>query len=216
MLWPDEIWPQGNGALAVLYGSSLLDPDGRFRIEAMREMIAARLHLVPRFWQLSTPRRSTSLTTCGLFLSRPPATRMRYCSPPSSSAAAWTGHGRCGGWFLPGLPDRRAGMFVKVHHAIAAVATTAAFLDATPDATQAPPRRWTPAPPPGPRDLLADNLRSHAGELGRAFSAIAEPLTTARPTGDLRRCLIINRAARPRRQVAPSSPPPERAPPTTA
>ncbi|MGE5292731.1 MAG: hypothetical protein ACM3ML_37190 [Micromonosporaceae bacterium] len=52
MLWPDEIWPQEIGVPAVLDGSRLLDPGGRFRIEAVREMIAARLHLVPRFRQL--------------------------------------------------------------------------------------------------------------------------------------------------------------------
>jgi diacylglycerol O-acyltransferase len=52
MLWPDEIWPQDIGALAVLDGSSLLDADGRFRIEAVREAVAGRLHLVPRFRQL--------------------------------------------------------------------------------------------------------------------------------------------------------------------
>jgi hypothetical protein len=52
MLWPDEIWPQEIGALAVLDGSDLAGPDGRFRVEAVREVIAARLHLVPRFRQL--------------------------------------------------------------------------------------------------------------------------------------------------------------------
>jgi hypothetical protein len=52
MLWPDEIWPQDIGALAVLDGSSLLDTNGRFRIEAVREVVAGRLHLVPRFRQL--------------------------------------------------------------------------------------------------------------------------------------------------------------------
>ena len=58
MLWPDEIWPQEIGALAILDGSSLLDPGGRFRIEAVRDAIAARLHLVPRFRQLLyLPRR---------------------------------------------------------------------------------------------------------------------------------------------------------------
>ena len=59
MLWPDEIWPQDIGALAVLDGSSLLDADGRFRIEAVREAVAGRLHLVPRFRQLLyvPPRR---------------------------------------------------------------------------------------------------------------------------------------------------------------
>ena len=44
MLWPDEIWPQEIGGLA--------GPGGRVRVEAVREVIAARLRLVPRFRQL--------------------------------------------------------------------------------------------------------------------------------------------------------------------
>lgn len=49
--WPDEIWPQEIGALAVLDGG-LAGPGGRVRVEAVREVIAARLRLVPRFRQL--------------------------------------------------------------------------------------------------------------------------------------------------------------------
>jgi len=45
MLWPDEIWPQEIGGLA--------GPGGRVRVEAVREVIAARLRLVPRFRQLA-------------------------------------------------------------------------------------------------------------------------------------------------------------------
>ena len=51
MLWPDEIWPQEIGALAVLDGG-LAGPGGRVRVEAVRGVIAARLRLVPRFRQL--------------------------------------------------------------------------------------------------------------------------------------------------------------------
>jgi diacylglycerol O-acyltransferase len=51
MLWPDEIWAQEIGALAVLDGG-LAGPGGRVRVEAVREVIAARLRLVPRFRQL--------------------------------------------------------------------------------------------------------------------------------------------------------------------
>jgi len=47
----DEIWPQEIGALAVLDGG-LAGPGGRVRVEAVREVIAARLRLVPRFRQL--------------------------------------------------------------------------------------------------------------------------------------------------------------------
>ena len=51
-------WPQDIGALALLDGTNLLDPSGRFRIEAVREAIGSRLHLVPRFRQLVyVPRR---------------------------------------------------------------------------------------------------------------------------------------------------------------
>ena len=44
MLWPDEIWPQEIGALAVLDGG-LAGPGGRVRVEAVREVIAARLRV---------------------------------------------------------------------------------------------------------------------------------------------------------------------------
>ena len=47
-------------------------------------------------------------------------------------------------WFLTGLPERRVGLFVRMHHAIAdgmaGVATIAKFLDATPNAVPAAPR----------------------------------------------------------------------------
>ena len=111
MLWPDEIWPQDIGALAVLDGSGLLEPDGRFRIEQVRQAIESRLHLVPRFRQLlHVPRRGLGRPLwvdapafelerprpgCSRF--RPPATRRSCCTPPSSCAGvAWTGHARCG------------------------------------------------------------------------------------------------------------------------
>jgi hypothetical protein len=55
MLWPDKIWPQDIGALGVLDGNGLFEPGGRVRIDAVREAIAPRLHLVPRFRQLLCP-----------------------------------------------------------------------------------------------------------------------------------------------------------------
>ena len=80
MLWPEELgWSQDIGALVILDGRGLLDVDGRFRIETIREQIGSRLHLVPRFRQLlyrpglglgwplwiDAPRRSISPSTCG-------------------------------------------------------------------------------------------------------------------------------------------------------
>ena len=53
MLWPEELgWSQDIGALAILDGRRLLDADGRFQIERVRDRVQERLHLVPRFRQL--------------------------------------------------------------------------------------------------------------------------------------------------------------------
>jgi diacylglycerol O-acyltransferase / wax synthase len=75
-------------------------------------------------------------------------------------------------------------MFVKMHHAIAdgiaGVATLGALLDTDPDGHTGPAQPWTPAPPPTARDLFADSLRRHIDGLGRAFSALTQPVTSAR------------------------------------
>jgi hypothetical protein len=58
MLWPDQLWPQEIGAVIWLDGRGLFDDEGRFRIDAVRQMIEGRLHEVPRLRQiLYSPRR---------------------------------------------------------------------------------------------------------------------------------------------------------------
>src|SRR5215211_8248736 len=52
LLWDDYGWSTDIGGLAILDGTSLLDPDGHLRIEAIRQRLEPRLHLVPRFRQL--------------------------------------------------------------------------------------------------------------------------------------------------------------------
>jgi diacylglycerol O-acyltransferase / wax synthase len=52
MLWEDYGWSSDIGGLATLDGTSLLDRDGRVRIEAVRRQLEQRLHLVPRFRQV--------------------------------------------------------------------------------------------------------------------------------------------------------------------
>lgn len=90
MVWPDDRWPQDIGALAVLDDASLIDPDGRFRIEAVRQAVEAQLHLVPRFRQvLHVPRRGLGgplLTDAPAF---DPAEHVRVAGvpPPGDEAA---------------------------------------------------------------------------------------------------------------------------------
>jgi diacylglycerol O-acyltransferase / wax synthase len=227
MLWPDEIWPQDIGALAVLDGSSLLDTDGRFRIEAVRETVASRLHLVPRFRQLLyvPPRRlggplwvhaanfelSDHIAELRLprlgdeaqFLRAIEQLRQRRLD---RSRPLWQM------WFLTGLPDRRVGLFVRMHHTIAdgmaGVATVAKFLDAAPDAVTASPRAWTPGPVPTEGELLQDKRRRRKQQLdgqGQGWAHVgstAGQLTTRRPAQPARQAVVrtgpLGRRRRPR------------------
>ncbi|WP_406404511.1 hypothetical protein OH805_35195 [Streptomyces sp. NBC_00879] len=153
LLWPDDLgWPETIGALAIVDGTRLLDPDGRFRVEAVREVIESRLPLVPRFRQLLyTPRRGLGW----------PLWEM---------------------WFLPGLADDRVAMFMKVHHTIAdgaaGVALLGTFLDPSADAPTMPARPWTPAPEPSSRDLFEDNLRRRVQAAEHTLSKLRRPATT--------------------------------------
>jgi diacylglycerol O-acyltransferase len=199
MLGASKRWPQDIGALAILDGTILLDPAGELRIDAVREAIASRLHLVPRFRQVihvpgrglggplwvDTPRFDIRDHVAVLAL--PPGTdetgllavteelRSRRFDP---SRPLWRM------WFMPGLPDGRVAMFVKLHHSIAdgmaAMTTIAAFLNADPDAPITPASPWTPAPPPSDRELFTDNAQRHLRAVGRAGSMLVRPGATLR------------------------------------
>lgn len=163
MLGASKRWPQDIGALAILDGTILLDSAGELRIDAVREAIASRLHLVPRFRQvIHVPGRGLGgplwvdaprldIRDHAVVLTLPPGTgetgllavteelRSQRFDP---SRPLWRM------WFMPGLPDGRVAMFVKLHHSIAdgmaAMTTIAAFLDAGPDAPITPASPWTP------------------------------------------------------------------------
>ena len=197
MLWPDQVWPQDIGAIAVLDGSNLLDPEGHFRIEVAREAIARRLHLVPRFRQLLyvPPRklggplwvdapafdltdhvRVLSIAAPGdeaqLLLAVEQLRRRRL----DRSRPLWEM------WFLPGLAHGRVGMFVRTHHCIAdglaGVATLGTFLDVNPAAITMPGPEWTPAPLPSADDLRADNHVRQKEESAHRLSMLAHPVST--------------------------------------
>jgi diacylglycerol O-acyltransferase / wax synthase len=195
MLWPDEIWPQDIGAVAILDGTALLDPAGRLPVRTVQRAIATRLHLVPRFRQvLHHPRRGLGPP---LWVDAPrfdlaDHVRVVPIDPPGDEARLLLAVERLRRqrldmsrplWemcFLTGLPDHRIGLFVRMHHVIAdgiaGVATVGAFLDSVADPPAVPAPPWTPAPLPAGADLLGDNLRRHA----RTLSALARPVRTAR------------------------------------
>jgi WS/DGAT/MGAT family acyltransferase len=200
LLWPDDLgWPEDIGALAILSGARLLDPDGRFRIETVREVIGSRLPLVPRFRQLLyTPRRglgwplwvdaqSFDLTEhvhvlpltapadeAQLLLAVEQLRRRRL----QRSRPLWEM------WFLPGLRGGLVGLFIRIHHTIAdgaaGVAMLGAFLDPDAEAHPTPVPPWTPAPIPSSRHLLEDNLRRRAQAANEAVAKLGHPVTTLR------------------------------------
>jgi diacylglycerol O-acyltransferase len=196
MLWPEELgWSQDIGALIILDGRRLLDADGRFQIEAAREQIQARLQLVPRFRQLLY--RPGFGLGWPLWVDAPSIDLIHHVGlfplPPSAdegqllAACEELRHRRLDRsqplwelWFLPGLPDGRVGLFMKVHHAIAdgvaGIAALGAFVDTVPDPppTSQPP--WTPAAMPSRRALVHDNLRWRRHGLGHALSRLAHPV----------------------------------------
>jgi diacylglycerol O-acyltransferase / wax synthase len=199
LLWDDYGWSTDIGGLAILDGASLLDRDGRVRIEAVREQLEPRLGMVPRFRQLLY--RPALGLGWPLWVDAPcfdlaDHIRVRPVAAPGGqdqllAACQDLARRRLDParplwelWLLPGLPDRRVGAYLRLHHAIAdgaaALAAFGALLDLTPGAPSPAAPPWTPAPIPATGELLRDNLRRRRQEVGRGGSGLAHPGRTLR------------------------------------
>jgi diacylglycerol O-acyltransferase / wax synthase len=195
MVWPEDFgWPEDIGALAVLDGARLLDGDGRVAMDAVREQVRRRLHLLPRFRQLLfMPPRGYGwplwVDAASVDLARhvevvpldPPGDEARLLAACESLVARRLDRSRPL-WrmsILTGLPDGRVGLFVKLHHAIAdgvaGVAAFGALFDFAPDAIPPTAPPWTPSPIPTPRELFEDNVRRRLRGLDRAGMRLAHP-----------------------------------------
>lgn len=194
-IWPEERgWPNDIGALVLLDGSAVSDESGRLRIEALRDHIGNRLHLVPRFGQLIyRPRRGLGralwvdaanvdlaqhVDVAHLDAPNDEQALLRVCEKLRSTRLPF----RRPLWrmtFITGLADGRVGLFMQVHHAIAdgvsGIAALGAFVDVDPSArpVTAPPR--TPRPFPSARALLRDNVRRGLATVDSAFDNLAHP-----------------------------------------
>lgn len=196
MLWPDERWPQDIGALVILDGRTLLEPDGRFRIEAVRRSIASRLAQVPRFRQVL--RIPPAHLGGPLWVDDPDFDIGRHIGviqlpAPGGEAELLLMTELLRGrrldrarplwemWFLTGMPDQRVGLYVRMHHCIAdgiaGVATMASFLDVSPDATPPAAQPWTPAPTSV--QLLGDSLSRRLRGARKALDTIGHPARSA-------------------------------------
>lgn len=199
MLGASNTWPQDVGALAILDGAELLDRAGDLRIDALRQAIESRLHLVPRFRQI--------IFDPGRFQGGPlwiddPAFDIaehvhEHVLPPpggehevmeaveqlrkrrlAPSRPLWEM------WFLTGLTGRQIGLYVRIHHAVAdgmaAMTTVAAFLDRSADTAPGPVVPWIPVPAPSSRDLFLDSVVKRLESWMGLFAALLHPVSTFR------------------------------------
>jgi diacylglycerol O-acyltransferase / wax synthase len=199
MLWPDKAWPQEIGALAFLDGAGLFGAGGGFRVDAARQAVEARLHLLPRFRQLlQVPPKAQGGPLWVDARAFDVAEHVQVVEVPSPggepdlvriaerlaserldrSRPLWRM------WFLTGLPEGRVGWFVKMHHCIAdgiaGVATIATLLDADPDAGMGQPQPWTPSPPPSADELIADAHERRSSRRRLALGRLTNPVHTMR------------------------------------
>jgi len=190
----DAGWPWDMGAIGLLDGADLVDGEGRFRIEAVRRVIEPRVSLVPHARQLLYRPRpglgwplwvdaaafdiADHVRAAPLPAPAGQAQLLAACEqlrrrPLDRSRPLWQV------WFLPGLDGGRVGVFLRMHHAmadgVAGVAAFSALFDPTAGAPGPPAPPWTPSPVPSARELLGDNARRRARELGRALSGLADP-----------------------------------------
>jgi WS/DGAT/MGAT family acyltransferase len=194
LLWEDYGWSTDIGGIAILDGANLLGQDNPVLVDEVRRHLEPKLGSVPRFRQvlhrppfglgwplwvdapafdiadhvrvrpLPEPADENQLTRVAADLARRPFAPGR---PPWEL------------WLLPGLPGRRIGAFLRVHHVLAdgaaALAAFGALLDRSTDTPNPPARSWSPSPAPSPTQLLRDNLDRRGHELGRALAGLTHP-----------------------------------------
>ncbi|HEX6843511.1 MAG TPA: wax ester/triacylglycerol synthase family O-acyltransferase [Actinomycetota bacterium] len=217
-------WPCHFGGLAVVDGATLVDGEGRLRIEE----IAARLE--PRLARVPALRRR--LLVPGPLGGRPlwvddprfsVARHLRQVAVPAPGddrrlleTAARVYGPRLDRrrplwelWFLTGLADDRVGVLLKLHHAVAdgmaAVAIMGSLFDADPNVPDPPPAPWAPEPTPSGWSLVADNLATRWAALRRALAAVRRPERFGASLRRARRIAVSYAGRNPELQAARTS-----------
>jgi diacylglycerol O-acyltransferase / wax synthase len=185
--------PQHVAILAVAEGGPLHDPEGRLRLDALRQELAGRLQLVPRLRQrVLCPRVGQGLPLSvddpGFDL----ANHVRTVQVPAPGGQREL-LGLCDElclrlldrarplwelWLVTGLAEGRVGLVLKLHHSLAdglaAVQIAGLLLDGTANAPN-PAAPWQPRPAPSGWALLADNLAGRSATLAAALARLRHP-----------------------------------------
>lgn len=205
--------PMHVGGLAVFEGAPFYDDDGAFRIADIREVIANRLHLVPRFrrklrtvpldashpvwvddldFDVANHVRTERLPAPGGWAELRHLLEHLEAIPLDRDRPLWEL------WFVEGLDEGRVALIQKTHHAlidgVSGIDVATVLLDLEPDPTPIDGPAWTPEPAPSDATLLVEGiteriatptawLQSVAGALRHPEGAAEDVLETAVEAG---------------------------------
>jgi diacylglycerol O-acyltransferase / wax synthase len=189
--------PMHVGAVAVLERDPFYDAAGQFRLDAVRELVASRLQLIPRFRQRVMPVplaqgrpiwvdhedfdiadhvRLTALPAPGTRRQLLELTERLTVQVLDRRRPLWEL------WFVEGVDHGcHVGLIHKSHHTltdgISGVDIATVLLDFSPDPTVLPPDGWAPRPSPDPGRLMIDSVRERVtrpAELAGAARRLAD------------------------------------------
>jgi len=171
-------YPMHVGAVSVLEGEPFFGPDGRFRIEDVRDLVLSRLPLMPRFRRRLMPVpyeqgrpiwvdddrfdityhvRHTALPRPGTWEQLVALTTRVQEGLLDRDRPLWEI------WLVEGLEGGNVGLLQKTHHAlidgVSGVDVATLLLDMQPQFSAPVVPDWTPEPAPSASQLLLDTLR---------------------------------------------------------
>ena len=165
--------PMHLGSLSILEGAPFIDDRGAFRLDAVRERVASRLHLLRRFrsrvaeipfgqgrpvWVDDDQFRISNHVK--LYVLERPGTRAQLAEACCRIQMEQLDRRRplWELWFVEGLEDGSVALVEKLHHAmvdgVSGVDVAAALLDLEPSPPPTDVPEWHPSPRPGAAELL--------------------------------------------------------------
>ncbi|MGH9136879.1 MAG: WS/DGAT/MGAT family O-acyltransferase [Acidimicrobiales bacterium] len=205
--------PMHVGSLGILDGGPLHDEHGRFKIDEARDVIASRLHLVPRFRKkvLFVPlQQGRPVWVDDEQFDLAYHVRLTALPKPGSEEQLLALFARIQGhlldrrrplwelWFVEGLEGGRVATIQKTHHCmvdgVSGVDVATVLFDLSPEVTQLEPPPWKASPSPSPTQLMLESVVERAVEpaeiVRTARAAWRGPRRVLDRTRDLARVVV--------------------------
>ncbi len=194
-------YPMHVGAVSILEGAPFIAPDGRLRIDEVRDLVLSRLPLMPRFrkrlmtvpydqgrpiwvdddrFDITYHVRLTALPRPGSWEQLVALTTRVQESLLDRDRPLWEI------WLVEGLEDGHVGLIQKTHHSlidgVSGVDVATLLLDMSPNYEPPVVPEWTPEAAPSPSQLLVDTLRERLTEPAEMVRSIRSLFRVPRRT----------------------------------